>query len=127
MSTNEKSLRIIENKGIFGRIANILKSVFNKEKNIETFSMNENVSDSNKDNLFSKFNNQYPNTKSKLLEIQEKLEKLGINRKNVMDLTKDLTNDEKQELFNLYKEQIKSYEKSTEYCKNKIIALKNKI
>ena len=43
----------------------------------------------------------------KLIEIQEELEKKGINKENVQELTKDLSEKQKQRLENLYKEQIK--------------------
>ena len=41
----------------------------------------------------------------KLIEIQEELEKKGINKENVQELTKDLSEKQKQRLENLYKEQ----------------------
>ncbi len=127
MSTNEKSLKVIENKGIFAKITNLLKTLFSGNKNYESFPVNETIEDNNKNNFFTKFNNQTPNTKTKLLEIQEKLERNGINKKNAIELTKDLTDAEKKELFNLYEEQIKNYEKNIDYCKNKILAIKKKM
>lgn len=125
MSTNEKSLRIVEKGNIFNKIKNIFKSIFCKENNTGTFLVNENVTGDER-NFFAKFSSQFSNSKTKLLEIQDKLEKLGINRKNVIELTKDLTDDEKKELFDLYKVQINSYEKNTEKCKDKILKIKEK-
>lgn len=125
MSTNEKSLRIVEKENIFNKIKNIFKSIFCKENNTGTSLVNENVTGDER-NFFAKFSSQFSNSKTKLLEIQDKLEKLGINRKNVIELTKDLTDDEKKELFDLYKVQINSYEKNTEKCKDKILKIKKK-
>ena len=60
----------------------------------------------------------------KLLEIQDELERMGINQRNVFELTKDLTKKQKQKLENLYREQIRSYEISVENYKNKIISIR---
>lgn len=60
----------------------------------------------------------------KLLEIQDELERIGINQRNVLELTKDLTKKQKQKLENLYQEQIRSYEISVENYKNKIISIR---
>lgn len=60
----------------------------------------------------------------KLLEIQDELERIGINQGNVLELTKDLTKKQKQKLENLYQEQIRSYEISVENYKNKIISIR---
>jgi len=43
MSTNEKSLRIVEKENIFNKIKNIFKSIFCKENNTGTSLVNENV------------------------------------------------------------------------------------
>ena len=63
----------------------------------------------------------------KLIEIQEELEKKGINKENVQELTKDLYEKQKQRLENLYKEQIKELEIKLQNSKNKIIEIKNKL
>lgn len=62
-----------------------------------------------------------------LLKIQEQLEDRGITRENILYLTKDLTEVQKQKLEGLYKEQINKYEKSFENYKNKIILIREKL
>ena len=63
----------------------------------------------------------------KLLKIQEEIEKSGINKTNIYELTKDLTQDQKQKLVNLYKKQIKEYEISIQKYKNKIISIRKNL
>ena len=63
----------------------------------------------------------------RLLEIQDELERMGINQRNVFELTKDLTKKQKQKLENLYREQIRSYEINIENYRNKIISIRKRI
>lgn len=62
-----------------------------------------------------------------LLKIQEELERIGINKKNVQELTKNLSKEQKQRLEKLYKEQIKKLEEDIINKKNKIIGIRKKI
>ena len=62
-----------------------------------------------------------------LLKIQDELEKKGINYDNAYELTKNLTNEQKIKLSNLYKEQINNFESSIENSKNKIISIRKQI
>ena len=62
-----------------------------------------------------------------LLKIQNELEKKGVNYDNAYELTKNLTNEQKIKLSNLYKEQINNFESSIENSKNKIISIRNQI
>ena len=62
-----------------------------------------------------------------LLKIQDKLEKEGINLENVLKLTKNLSNNEKQRLKQLYLEQIDDLNSSTENYKKKILKIKSDI
>lgn len=64
--------------------------------------------------------------KVKLLKIQNELEKRGINEKNVSELIKELSKEQKQKLESLYKDQIKKFELSLQNHKNKIISIRNK-
>ena len=50
-----------------------------------------------------------------LLNIQEELERIGINRKDLQELTKSLSKEQKQRLEDLYKEQIKKLEEAIEW------------
>lgn len=63
----------------------------------------------------------------KLLKIQEEIEKVGINKANIFELTKDLTQEQKQKLVNLYKKQIAEYEDSIQKYKNKIISIRKNL
>ena len=62
--------------------------------------------------------------KEMLLKIQDKLEKEGITLENVLKLTKNLSNNEKQRLKQLYLEQIDDLNSSTVYYKKKILKIK---
>ena len=62
-----------------------------------------------------------------LLNIQNKLEKEGITLENVLKLTKNLSNSEKQRLKQLYLEQIDDLNSSTENYKKKILKIKSSI
>ncbi len=62
-----------------------------------------------------------------LIKIQEELERIGINKKNVQELTKSLSEEQKQRLEKLYKEQIKKLEEDITNKKNKIIEIRKKI
>lgn len=64
---------------------------------------------------------------NKLLEIQCELGKRGITVENVLELTKDLTEEQKQKLIILYTNQNKKLEANIEKCKNKIISIKEKM
>lgn len=61
-----------------------------------------------------------------LIKIQEELERIGINKKNVQELTKSLSEEQKQRLEKLYKEQIKKLEEDITNKKNKIIEIRKK-
>lgn len=65
--------------------------------------------------------------KLKLLKIQKELEYRGINKNNAYELTKDLTESQKQKLENLYKEQIQNYKISINNYKNKIVSIRKRI
>ena len=66
------------------------------------------------------------NSKIKLLKIQKELVKIGINKENIVLLTKDLSEDEKQKLEDLYEMQINQLNSNIENYKNKIIKIKTK-
>ena len=65
--------------------------------------------------------------KEMLLKIQDKLEKEGITLENVLKLTKNLSNNEKKRLKQLYLEQIDDLNSSTENYKKKILKIKSDI
>lgn len=54
-----------------------------------------------------------------LLKLQDEIESKGINKENVYELTKDLTETQKEKLKELYQNQIKEYETNIENYKEK--------
>lgn len=127
-NSNEKSLLVIEKKGIFIKIINFFKKILGKDNTSYIVPNNDISNEPSDKNLFLesiKFQ-EAPDT-VKLLKIQNELEKRGINAQNAFELTKDLSEEEKQKLETLYKDQIKELELSLEEHKNKIISLRNKL
>ena len=128
MNTNETSLQVIENKGILVKIVNLFKKILGKDKSSYIVSSNDtDNSPNNKNSFFKTIKIDENPDKAKLLKIQEELEKRGINEKNAFELTKDLSEEQKQKLETLYKEQIKEFELSIENYKNKIINIRRKL
>lgn len=128
MNTNETSLQVIENKGILAKIVNLFKKILGKDKSSYIVSSNDtDNSPNNKNSFFKTIKIDEDPDKAKLLKIQEELEKRGINEKNVFELTKGLSEEQKQKLETLYKEQIKEFELSIENYKNKIINIRRKL
>lgn len=128
INSNETSLQVIENKGILKRFVNFFKKILRKDK--ANYISTNNDSNSNQDNENSflksiKFDED-PD-KAKLIKIQDELERRGINAENAYELTKDLSEEQKQKLETLYKDQIKEFELSLENYKNKIISIRKKL
>ena len=65
--------------------------------------------------------------KEMFLKIQDKIEKKDISLENIIELTKTLTESEKQRLKQLYLEQIDDLNSSTENYKKKILKIKSNI
>lgn len=128
INSNETSLQVIENKGILVKIVNFFKKILGKDKS--SYIVSNNDIQSNKDNKNSFFKSikfdEDPD-KAKLLKIQDELEKRGINARNAFELTKDLSEEQKQKLEKLYKDQIKEFELSIQNYKNKIISIRKKL
>lgn len=126
--TNETSLQVIENKGFLVRIVNFFKNLFGQNNPILSPSHNEepNIEKNNK-SFLNEIKFEEDPDKQKLLKIQEELEQRGISKKNIFNLTKDLSENQKQKLEDLYKTQIREIEQSTENYKNKIISMRKKL
>jgi SOS response regulatory protein OraA/RecX len=62
-----------------------------------------------------------------LLKIQEEIEKKGINKANILELTKNLSSTQKQKLENLYKSQIEEYKLSIQKHKDKIVSIRKNL
>lgn len=124
-NTNETSLQIINNKGFLNKIVNFFKNLFVQGNLIQDYS-NSNISREEKNNKSFMNNIKFEEDKEKLklLKIQEELEQKGISKKNIFNLTKGLSENQKKKLEDLYKIQIRELELSTENYKNKIISMR---
>lgn len=128
INSNETSLQIIENKGILVKIVNFFKKILGKDKSSYIVSTKDtNNNQDNKNSFLKSIKFDEDPDKAKLLKIQDELEKRGINEKNAFELTKDLSEEQKQKLETLYKEQIKEFELSIQNYKNKIISIRKKL
>lgn len=128
VNSNEMSLQIIRNKGIISKLINFIRKTFKKNSFNYVSITNEETSQNKNSNLFFKnIKTEEDPDKQKLLAIQEELEKRGLNKKNVFELTKDLSSNQKAKLELLYKEQINEYEKKIEKSKNRIISIRMKL
>lgn len=128
VNANETSLQVIENKGILVKIVNFFKKILGKDKSSYIVPNNTTKNEqNNKNSFFKSIKFEEDPDISKLLKIQDELEKRGINAENAYELTKDLSEEQKQKLETLYKDQIKEFELSLENYKNKIISIRKKL
>lgn len=126
-NSNETSLQVVNNHGILRKIANFIKKLFYKDNINYISSINENNSSNNKNSFLKSVKFEEDPDKVMLLKIQDDLEIKGINGKNAYELTKNLSEVQKQKLLNLYEEQIKSYETSLKNHKRNILAIRKKL
>lgn len=128
VNSNETSIQVIRNKGILSKLINFVKKLFVKN-NSNYFSITKEETSTNKGNnsFLKSIKFEEDPDKQKLLAIQEELEKIGINKKNIFKLTKDLSASQKAKLELLYKEQINELEQSIEKSKNRIILIRKKL
>ena len=128
VNLNETSIQVIKNKGILSKLMNFVKKLFVKN-NSNYFSITKEETSTNKGNnsFLKSIKFEEDPDKQKLLAIQEELEKIGINKKNIFKLTRDLSASQKEKLELLYKEQINELEQSIEKSKNRIILIRKKL
>ena len=128
VNSNETSIQVIKNKGILSKLINFVRKLFGKN-NSNYFSIAKEETSTNKGNnsFLKSIKFEEDPDKQKLLAIQEELEKIGINKKNIFKLTKDLSASQKEKLELLYKEQINELEQSIEKSKNRIILIRKKL
>lgn len=121
-----ENLPIIKKTSFFKKIKNTIKRLFGahqeETKQTEIQRVQEDV---NKNNFREEIKFEEDLEKKKLLEIQRKLEEGGMTIELATKLTKDLTNEEKGNLLELYKTQIDDLEESLKNYKKKILAIKN--
>ena len=121
--SNDVSLQTISNTGIFKKIFNFIRKMFFRDSNKNSSINNKSLNDKNQFIKNIKF--EEDPDKQMLLKLQDDLERAGINAENVYNLTKNLSETQKNKLLCLYKEQIKMYEDNIKNYKNKILAIKN--
>ena len=128
VNSNETSIQVIRNKGILSKLINFVRKLFGKN-NSNYFSIIKEETSTNKGNnsFLKSIKFEVDPDKQKLLAIQEELEKIGINKKNIFKLTKDLSASQQEKLELLYKEQINELEQSIEKSKNRIILIRKKL
>ena len=128
VNLNETSIQVIKNKGILSKLINFVRKLFGKN-NSNYFSIIKEETSTNKGNnsFLKSIKFEEDPDKQKLLAIQEDLEKIGITKKNIFKLTKDLSASQKAKLELLYKEQINELEQSIEKSKNRIILIRKKL
>lgn len=131
MNSNEKSLVVVK-EGIFKKIVSFFNKVFHKEDVIQEKSIyNEQIknisTNENQKEFIQSVKFEEDSDKVMLLKLQDKIEETGINKENVYNLTKDLTEEQKEKLKELYQTQIKEYEINIENYKRKILNIKRKL
>ena len=123
----ETNLQVVQNKGLFVKIASFFRKIFSKDKTRDISQGDIEYKNTSKP-VFDLVNDESGDTDiTKLLKIQNELERIGINEENVYRLTKDLTAEQKRKLELLYENQIKKLETSIDSYKNKIILMRQKL
>lgn len=123
----ETNLQVVQNKGLFAKIASFFRKIFSKDKTRDISQGDIEYKNTSKP-VFDLVNDESDDTDiTKLLKIQNELERIGINEENVYRLTKDLTAEQKRKLELLYENQIKKFETSIDSYKNKIILMRQKL
>lgn len=122
MNNEEKSLQIIQKEGIFAKIIKFFRKVFiNEDKKVDTI-FNPDAEERKQNHSETKLDIELWD----LIKIQNKLEKIGINYDNAFELTKDLSDNEKKKLIELYKAQIENSENNIRKQRDKILRIKQK-
>ena len=119
-SSKDTSLQVVNNNGILKKIVNFIRKLFYKDNTIDTTSKDKNE-------FLKSVKFEEDPDKNMLLKIQDELERKGINKENAYELTKNLTEVQKEKLLKLYEEQIKNYEKSLENHKKNILTIRRKL
>lgn len=128
-NSKETSLQKIQDVGILTKIVNFFKKLMRKN-NINYISTNNESSfnnNANSNDFLKRIKYTEDPDKSILIKIQDDLERKGINKENVIQLTKDLSELQKHKLEILYKEQIDNYKLSINNSKNKILKIRQQL
>lgn len=123
-----ESLPVIKKESFFEKIKNTIKRLFGiYEEVTERIEVPEYQTVNNRNKFKEEIKFEEDLEKKKLLDIQRKLEEGGMTVELATELTKDLTNEEKNNLLELYKAQIKELEKSLQNYKKRILAIRKKV
>ncbi|MBP3597213.1 MAG: hypothetical protein J6J60_07450 [Clostridia bacterium] len=133
-NTDNLSL-IVKKEGFFSKIYNFIANkffqfkinIFKKKNEVAKENAVEQIVEKKVEKETSFKNLEIDNTWLKLKNIQEELNKKGINEENLNVLLKDLTVEEKEQLKNMYIEQNSKLEQEIENYKRKIIAIKSEL
>lgn len=128
-NSKETSLQKVQNIGILTKIVKFFKKLIGKN-NINFITTNNEGSFNNNvesNDFFKHIKYTEDPDKAKLLKIQDDIERKGINKENVIQLTKSLSELQKQKLEKLYKEQIEKYKLSINNSKNKILKIRQEL
>lgn len=121
------NLIIIKKNSIIKRVITFFKRLFSKKHHIHDNKIIQNQNNNVKGKFLNDVKYEEDLDIKMLLRIQDEIEKAGINQKNIYELTKNLTENQKYKLKKLYEEQIEEYENTIENCKNKIIKIRNNL
>lgn len=123
-----ENLPIIKKTNLFEKIKDSIKRIFRiKQEEIKESEVQQVQEAVNKNNFREEIKFEEDLEKKKLLEIQRKLEEGGMTIELATKLTKDLTNEEKNNLLELYKTQINELEESLKNYKKKILEIRKRV
>ena len=123
-----ENLPVIKKESLFEKIKNTIKRLFGiREEMFEPIEAPQFQTANNKKNFKAEIKFEEDLEKKKLLDIQRKLEQGGMTVELATVLTKDLTNEEKNNLLELYKTQIKELEQSLQNYKKRILAIRKRV
>jgi len=106
---------------------NLFKKGNNNNSNYSVSTNNTRNEPNNKNSFLQSIKFEQDPDIVRLLQIQDELERRGINEENAFELTKDLSEQQKQKLENLYKKQIRELESSLGIYKKQTIPIKQNL
>ena len=122
--SNETSLQVKSSDGLFKKIMKFINRLFNKGDTTSVSSKKVNDNSNIENPFMQSIKFEKDPEKEMLLKIQDDLEKMGINEENAYELTKNLSDEQKNKLLKLYEEQIETYKTKIENHKNRILEIR---
>ena len=122
------NLPVIKKESFFEKIKNTIKRLFGIYEEItQPIEVPQFQAVDNKNKFKEEIKFEEDLGKKKLLEIQKKLEEGGMTIELATELTKDLTDEEKNNLLELYQTQITELEESLQNYKKRILAIRKRV